>query len=87
MPLSRNLGTLTAWNPLGHCRPVKGLLYLEPSGPLQACNGTALPLPSIAIRPVLLTEQCSGYQNEEMGWASSKDGGEKRHTQGFGGET
>ena len=30
MPLSRNLGTLTSWNPLG---------------PLQACNGTDLPLP------------------------------------------
>jgi hypothetical protein len=34
---------------LGHSRPVTGLLYLylnflEPFGPLQACNGTALPL-------------------------------------------
>ena len=40
--------TLTSWNPLGHSRPVTGLLYLylnflEPSGPLQACNWTALP--------------------------------------------
>jgi len=26
--LSRNLGTLTSWNPLGLSRPVKGLLYL-----------------------------------------------------------
>jgi len=26
MPLSRNLGTLTSWNPLGHSRPVTGLL-------------------------------------------------------------
>jgi len=26
--LSRNLGTVTSWNPLGHSRPVKGLLYL-----------------------------------------------------------
>jgi len=25
------------------------LNFLEPSGPLQACNGTALPLPSIFI--------------------------------------
>jgi hypothetical protein len=42
------VGTLTSWNPLGHYRPVTGLLYLnflEPSGPLQACNRTALPLP------------------------------------------
>ena len=27
MPLSRNLGTLTSWNPLGHSRPVTGLLF------------------------------------------------------------
>jgi hypothetical protein len=27
-PLSRNLGTLTSWNALGHSRPVTGLLYL-----------------------------------------------------------
>jgi propanediol dehydratase small subunit len=26
--LSRNLGTLTSWNPLGHPRPVTRLLYL-----------------------------------------------------------
>ena len=28
VPLSCNLGTLTSWNPLGHTRPVSGLLYL-----------------------------------------------------------
>ena len=28
VPLSRNLGTLTSWKPLGHSRPVMGLLYL-----------------------------------------------------------
>jgi len=28
MPLSRNLGALTSWNPLGLSRPVMGLLYL-----------------------------------------------------------
>ena len=27
VPLSWNLGTLTSWNPLGHSRPVMGLLY------------------------------------------------------------
>jgi hypothetical protein len=27
VPLSWNLGTLTSWNPLGHSRPVTGLLY------------------------------------------------------------
>ena len=26
--MSCNLGTLTSWNPLGHSRPVTGLLYL-----------------------------------------------------------
>ena len=28
VPLSWNLGTLTSWNPLGHSRPVTGLIYL-----------------------------------------------------------
>jgi len=28
VPLSRNLGTLTSWNPLDHSRPVMGLIYL-----------------------------------------------------------
>ena len=28
VPLSRNLGTLTSWNPLGHSRTLTGLLYL-----------------------------------------------------------
>ena len=28
VPLPWNLGTLTSWNPLGHSRPVTGLLYL-----------------------------------------------------------
>ena len=28
MPSSWNLGTLTSWNPLGHSRPVTGLVYL-----------------------------------------------------------
>jgi len=28
VPLSRNLGTLTSWNPLGLSGPVTGLLYL-----------------------------------------------------------
>ena len=28
VPLSCNLGTLTSWNPLGHSRPVTGLIYL-----------------------------------------------------------
>jgi len=27
-PLSRNLGTLTSWNPLGTLGPVMGLIYL-----------------------------------------------------------
>ena len=28
VPLSRNLGTLTSWNPLGLSRPVMGLIYI-----------------------------------------------------------
>ena len=39
VPLSRNLGTLTSWNPLGHSRPVTGLIYLLPAVSNQtACN-------------------------------------------------
>jgi len=30
VPLSWNLGTVTSWNPLGHSRPVMGLIYLYP---------------------------------------------------------
>ena len=35
MPLSCNLGTLTSWNPLGHSRPVTGLILLL----TQYCSG------------------------------------------------
>jgi hypothetical protein len=34
---SCNLGTLTSWNPLGHFRPVTGLLYLYPKDTLAVC--------------------------------------------------
>ena len=32
MPLSCNLGTLTSWNPLGHSRPVTGLIFTRLHG-------------------------------------------------------
>jgi len=37
VPLSRNLGTLTSWNPLGLSRPVMGLLYLHHSFCCSLC--------------------------------------------------
>jgi len=40
VPLSRNLGTLTSWNPLGLSRPVMELLYLLPI--FQAVNAILL---------------------------------------------
>ena len=57
------------------------LNLLEPSGPVQGCNGTAL--------PQLLTQYCSGDQIEkdEMCGLSSMYGGEQRRIQDFGGET
>jgi hypothetical protein len=61
VPLSRNLGILTSWNPLGHPRPVTGLLYLnflEPSEPPQACNGTALPFLYISYEVCCLYGCC-----------------------------
>ena len=39
---SRNLGALTSWNPLGHSRPVMGLLYLTKTisrWPCAHCRG------------------------------------------------
>jgi len=38
VPLSRNLGTLTSWNPLGLSRPVMGLLYLLPFHRISAMH-------------------------------------------------
>ena len=60
VPLSWNLGTLTSWNPLGYSRPVTGLIYLnflEPSGPLQACNGR-FTLPYTDVIPVNNNTNC-----------------------------
>ena len=44
MPLSRNPGILNSWNPLGHTRPVTGLLYLFMSyrTPLSVHTSTIL---------------------------------------------
>ena len=47
MPLSRNVGTLTSWNPLGHPRPVTGLLHVSVNYLL--CN-------------TALLEQLTGFQ-------------------------
>jgi hypothetical protein len=38
VPLSWNLGTLTSWNPVGHSRPVTGLLYLSPHKWIPLCQ-------------------------------------------------
>jgi hypothetical protein len=43
VPLSRNLGVFN---------------FLEPSGPVQACNGTALPLPIVGIHRLLHSSCC-----------------------------
>jgi hypothetical protein len=47
VPLSCNLGTVTSWNPLGHSRPVTGLLYVY----LLHCLWSML---KIYIRPILM---------------------------------
>ena len=43
MPLSRNLGTLTSWNPLGLSRPVMGLIlfiyFITPKHKFKICSG------------------------------------------------
>jgi len=47
--LSRNLGALTSWNPLGLSRPVMGLLYLLPiaCNPEQVTRFLHRPVPSL----------------------------------------
>ena len=68
MPLSRNLGTLTSWNPLGLSRPVTGLFYLFIVTVLSVKMATILSVGSssfgrrcrtfgIATRSVWLLEQ------------------------------
>jgi len=44
------------------------LNFLEPSGPVQACNGTVLPLPFLLFQPTLYTEVHILHlkQSEEM---------------------
>ena len=58
--------------------------FLKPSGALQACNRTDLPLPL-----PFLTQDCAGdkIEKNEMGGACSAYGGEERRTRGFVGET
>jgi hypothetical protein len=48
VPFSRNLGTLTSWNPLGPSRPVTGLLYLFYSGYHIVDSASAL-LPAVHL--------------------------------------
>jgi hypothetical protein len=40
VPLSRNLGTLTSWNPLGLSRPVMGMIYLYHYSKPELCGLT-----------------------------------------------
>jgi len=40
------------------------LNFLEPSGPLQACNGTALPLPFTLFKHLCLLVQCTQLSRE-----------------------
>ena len=51
MPLSCNLGTLTSWNPLGHSRPVTGLLYLYVyKYRLRVCNNFCISTATMVAR-------------------------------------
>jgi len=74
VPLSCNLGTLTSWNPLGHSRPVMGMIYLY----LYLFNVIGLPYSYLALeyqwlcchlwslysRPVFLTTSTEGNRVE-----------------------
>jgi hypothetical protein len=53
VPFSCDLGTLTSWNPLGHSRPVTGLLYLYlPSNMKHAASSFVLPFPLLTCYAV-----------------------------------
>ena len=58
VPLSRNLVTLTSWNPLGYSRPVTGLLYLY-------VRGIPLGKHIKVDRPVEL-QHCRANSNQHM---------------------
>ena len=60
MPLSWNLGTLTSWNPLGHSRPVTGLLYLYLIISLTSSSSCLCRLPRITAHSPSTT--CSRWQ-------------------------
>jgi hypothetical protein len=53
VPLSRNLGTITSWNPLGHSRPVTGLLYLFTAIHYKLLATNTLPYYRYKPEPVL----------------------------------
>jgi len=42
------------------------LNFLEPSGPLQACNGTALPLPLLILWSCMLFETFDVYPGSHL---------------------
>ena len=54
VPLSWNLGTLTSWNPLGHSRPVTGLLYLK-----GQCNTDGYYVDPISFLFIVSTDTCN----------------------------
>jgi hypothetical protein len=69
--MSCKLGTLTSWNPLGHCRPATGLLYLVYTqytcfsifiGSMNVSNNLA----TIANRKVVLLYVRQAYRGDEI---------------------
>ena len=57
VPLSRNLGTLTSWNPLGLSRPVMGLVYFT----LLCLNWQHIPVCIRNVRLFLMAFQILVY--------------------------
>ena len=66
LPLSWNLGTLTSWNPLGHSRPVTGLIYLY----LNQSVGRFLLLNCVKLWELSL---CLSSHNMKACWATRSD--------------
>jgi hypothetical protein len=63
VPLSRNLGTLTSWNPLGHFRPVTGMLPPPPNlsyvlFPLKPSSSSSRLLPHHPVPSIFPSITC-----------------------------
>ena len=73
VPLSWNLGTLTSWNPLGHSRPVTGLIYLL----LVTHRHSNIKWNTVTVRWRLTQRKTQNAQSTQCCWVTDR---KARHT-------